>query len=553
MAHKRVQINKVVKDQLPEYVRDESPLVGEFLSAYYQGQEYQGGPIDIINNLDDYIKLNKATNLVGFTTLSNTISSSDTEISVKSTKGFPDSYGLLRINDEIITYTGIGTTAFTGCIRGFSGITSFTNPDEPEEFLFSESKATSHAVGIGTSSGIVENLSFLFIKEFLKKTKRQFLPGFQKDLNTGLNEPQFIRHSKDFYNSRGTDESFKLLFKSVWNENVDVVRPADNVISPSDANFRKTRDLIVEPIQGDPNDLVNMTLFQDAFENLPKAYGPVSAVERIRVGLLTDTYYKVSVDASFGTGSSTELLYGNFKIHANSRAVGEAGVGQTYVDVDSTIGFPAKGALTFKYKNGTTGIATYSSTSITQFLGVTGITTTIKNAEPIKQNTYVYASGKADANAGITTNGIRCRITGVLSELAPTETNYQKTGAKIKLKSLGKVAISTDFKSNNWIYNVSPRYDVKTITLQDASNNTYEVTTKDFHRIRIGDVLTINTKDSSLTGTYSVTDVLSDTQFRCRGAAISSLSAVISVTKTLTKPNSDNFSHLNNYLSLIHI
>ena len=52
MTEKRVQINKVVKDQLPSYVRDDSPLVGEFLSAYYQGQEYQGGPIDIINNLD---------------------------------------------------------------------------------------------------------------------------------------------------------------------------------------------------------------------------------------------------------------------------------------------------------------------------------------------------------------------------------------------------------------------------------------------------------------------------------------------------------------------
>ena len=50
MTEKRVQINKVVKDQLPSYVRDDSPLVGEFLSAYYQGQEYQGGPIDIINN-----------------------------------------------------------------------------------------------------------------------------------------------------------------------------------------------------------------------------------------------------------------------------------------------------------------------------------------------------------------------------------------------------------------------------------------------------------------------------------------------------------------------
>ena len=64
MTDKRVQINKVVKDQLPSYVRDDSPLVGEFLSAYYQGQEYQGGPIDIINNLDSYIQLNKSGTLV---------------------------------------------------------------------------------------------------------------------------------------------------------------------------------------------------------------------------------------------------------------------------------------------------------------------------------------------------------------------------------------------------------------------------------------------------------------------------------------------------------
>ena len=42
MTDKRVQINKVVKEQLPAYIKDDSPLVGEFLSAYYQGQEYQG-------------------------------------------------------------------------------------------------------------------------------------------------------------------------------------------------------------------------------------------------------------------------------------------------------------------------------------------------------------------------------------------------------------------------------------------------------------------------------------------------------------------------------
>ena len=49
-------------------------------------------------------------------------------------------------------------------------------------------------------------------------------------------------------------------------------------------------------------------LFQDPVENLSRAYGPVSMVERVRVGLLTETYYKVSIDASFGTGSSDELF-----------------------------------------------------------------------------------------------------------------------------------------------------------------------------------------------------------------------------------------------------
>ena len=63
MTDKRVQINKVVKEQLPSYVKDDSPLVGEFLSAYYQGQEYQGGPIDIISNLAvSYTHLTLPTN-----------------------------------------------------------------------------------------------------------------------------------------------------------------------------------------------------------------------------------------------------------------------------------------------------------------------------------------------------------------------------------------------------------------------------------------------------------------------------------------------------------
>ena len=69
MTLKKVQLNKIVKNQLPEYVREDFPLVGEFLSAYYKGQEYQGGPIDLVNNIDSYIKLSENGNIIKSTTL----------------------------------------------------------------------------------------------------------------------------------------------------------------------------------------------------------------------------------------------------------------------------------------------------------------------------------------------------------------------------------------------------------------------------------------------------------------------------------------------------
>ena len=104
MTLKKVQINKIVKNQLPNYVRDEFPLVGEFLSAYYKGQEYQGGPIDLINNIDQYIKLSENGNITKTTSLTERVEEDDTDISVENTVGFPENNGLIKIGDEIISY-----------------------------------------------------------------------------------------------------------------------------------------------------------------------------------------------------------------------------------------------------------------------------------------------------------------------------------------------------------------------------------------------------------------------------------------------------------------
>lgn len=55
-----------------------------------------------------------------YTTLNGGINNSVTTITVVSTAGFPTA-GELRITSEVITYTGITPTTFTGCTRGARG------------------------------------------------------------------------------------------------------------------------------------------------------------------------------------------------------------------------------------------------------------------------------------------------------------------------------------------------------------------------------------------------------------------------------------------------
>ena len=180
MSTKRIQFNNVVQNQLPGYVRSDYPLVAEFLKSYYQGQEYQGGPIDLVQNIDQYTKVSEQVGLTEYVGLGASIGIvNDTiEVDMKNnptgTLGFPNSYGLLKINDEIITYTGITTFAFTGCIRGFVGVSSYQSDTNPEELVFESTSADEHNKGDS-----IQNLSSLFLKEFLVKTKHQLTPGFE--------------------------------------------------------------------------------------------------------------------------------------------------------------------------------------------------------------------------------------------------------------------------------------------------------------------------------------------------------------------------------------
>ena len=528
MKNTKVKISTIVENQLPQFVQDQYPLASEFLSQYYTSVESQGLPYDLIENLDEYIKLDNISNSVGYTSTTSIVDYNDTEIGVKSTEGFPTSYGLIKIDSEIITYTGITTNSFVGCIRGFSGITSYRSNNKPDELVFSESEISNHSLNSN-----VQNLSVLFLTEFYKKIKNQFLPGFEDRVFVdGLNENIFIKQSKDFYSSKGTDSSFELLFQSLYGEKVEVIKPREFLIQPSDAQYRITQDIIVESVNGNPEDLVNNTLFQDEFQNISKAFGSITQVEKIIRN--NKEYYILSLDGDFDKDINVSgSIFGKFPIHPRTKLINavQAQVDPLYgtLDVDSTVSFPSSGELNITASDGSSLIVTYQDKTLNQFLQCSGITSYINSETDITLNTVAYGYNK--------NNRIDVRITGVLSELNVPQNNfYYSNGDEINVKTLGYKGVTP--KDNNWIFNVSTTNEVKDLISQ--GNSRYNIVTYDYNNVYNGDSVEIDFSVPNVSGRFisTFTAIVNENNIPNKSFqinAVTSIDRIYSVRKLLAK------------------
>ena len=289
MQKNRVKARHLVQDHVPNFVRDNYPEFQDFLRTYYKSVESPGGATDILNNIDQYVRLENLSELVYFTDTTSGIGLFNDTINVSDTTGFPEKHGLIQIDSEVISYESKTATTFVGCERGFSGITSYKGESD-DSLTFSDTEVSEHVSG-----SVTYNLHALFLFEFYRKYKAQYTPGFE-DISffDAINEKIIVSRLKDFYAAKGASSSFDILFKIIFGVDISVVKPRDFLIQPSDADYRIVRDLVVQPLVGDPNDLINRTLFQDETDAIQKATGSITAVEQ----LIKDNqvYYRLSLD-----------------------------------------------------------------------------------------------------------------------------------------------------------------------------------------------------------------------------------------------------------------
>ena len=199
MTPKKVQISNILNNLIPDFIESDHPKFKEFLEQYYISEEHTYGTTYLADNLNEFKKI---SNLVDVSLAEEQtlpppnalyptkpiilavdalaydskiyLAHSNTTVNPAQTlsipvEGLPDTYGLIKIDNEIITYTNksfdesTGFTELSGCVRGFSGISEIDNPSNPEFLTFLDSNSDSHESGT-----IIVNLNFIFLRQLYK-------------------------------------------------------------------------------------------------------------------------------------------------------------------------------------------------------------------------------------------------------------------------------------------------------------------------------------------------------------------------------------------------
>ena len=200
---------------------------------------------------------------------------------------------------------------------------------------------------------------------------------------------------------------------------------------------------------GDPQNLVGQTIFKSNDLNTSASVSEVEIFSRE-----SKSYYKLSLFVGY---NDRDLIQGIFTIPGKTKALNNSQVDANVISVDSTVGFGTTGTII----SGQNTID-YTSKTINQFFGCTGINVGISTADDIRSNETVFGYENGDLS-----KRVDLRITGVLSDLVPVSNiNLVNEGENIFVKNVGEKInnASSTYKeifANSWKYNTSSRFQVE--------------------------------------------------------------------------------------------
>jgi hypothetical protein len=432
MSSDKLNISTFIENALPSFIKEEFTKFSDFFRDYYKSLEISGGVLDVSNNLlsiRDFSNLTK-NNLVEETSLTQSLTSTDTTISVLSTLGFPEENGLVLIDSEIIFYTSKTDTQFLNCSRGYSGTTTLKDVG---------TRLTTTTPDSHENESSVRNISKLLLFAMVKNYQDQYLDGFPyTQLDSEVDQITLLENIKDFYSFKGTTTSIQFLFQSIFAEEVTVIFPKEYLIKSSTSNWSVDDIIKVEAISGNPAELVGYEIFQTDISNTPSVSAKVDTI-------------LINSISSYNSGSKfiheiklNILNRHNFIVPSSTILRREISQTSNVITVDSTIGFPEENGI---IQIGNEYIS-YRTKSFHQFSDcVRGLYGTVASTHPtdaeVTTTEYLYGYKEGIESED---NIIKLRLLGVMSSFSIDDgSSYYETDERVTSSLNGVVDYKPQF------------------------------------------------------------------------------------------------------------
>lgn len=95
----------------------------------------------------------------------------------------------------------------------------------------------------------VDSFVEYFIKQYCNDIPRNLL----------ADKKLLVKHISDLYNTKGSQKSYKLLFRMLFNKGIDFYYPSTNILKASDGKWIQQVSIFVKTIIGDPTTIVGRT------------------------------------------------------------------------------------------------------------------------------------------------------------------------------------------------------------------------------------------------------------------------------------------------------
>jgi len=161
------------------------------------------------------------------------------------------------------------------------------------------------------------------VDEFIEYFRREFMVNIP---TTVLADKRLlVKHIRDFYRTRGSQKSFKFLFRILFNEEVEFYYPGQDILRTSDGRWIKETIIRVgAPFIGDPNDFDGRVVTGST----SGAKGRVQLVQVTTFNGLTN--YNLVVENAAGTFQDFEIITDGFGTEAHVLSE-QGGIVQYYI------------------------------------------------------------------------------------------------------------------------------------------------------------------------------------------------------------------------------